>query len=245
MIVQKLQWAGIRIESGNARIVIDPLYNFPAKFGQSHEPMLPLDQYGPVDAVLITHHHGDHFDPAAISSFYGSDTPVYMPEGSLKYAGNSELTNIRGVALGETVEIGSLKATASYAVDGVGDPQISWIVEDGGKKLFHSGDTLWHGYWWRIVHKHGPFDVVCLPVNAAVVQFPGLTPSGLPITMSPEQAVAAAVVLEAAVLLPIHFRAIHHPPLYTQTPDIVERLQKAASDRVKLVILQSEETLIV
>ncbi|WP_224753699.1 MBL fold metallo-hydrolase [Paenibacillus terricola] len=245
MIVQKLQWAGIRIESGNTRIVIDPLYNFPVKFGQPHEAMLPLDQYGPVDAVLITHHHGDHFDPAAIASFYGSDIPVYLPEGSLKYVENSELTNLQGVKLGETVVIGSAKATASYAADGLGDPQISWVVEGGGKKLLHSGDTLWHGYWWRMVRKHGAFDVVCLPVNAAVVQFPGLMPSGQPITMSPEQAVSAAVVLEAAVLLPIHYRAIHRPPLYTETLDIVERLEEAARDRMKLAILQSEDTLIV
>lgn len=245
MIVQKLQWAGIRMEWGNTRIVIDPLFNFPSKFAQSHEPMLPLDRYGAVDAVLITHHHGDHFDPAAIASFYGADTPVYMPDESLPFAENSGLTNIRGASLGETIEIGALKVTASYSVDGVGDPQSSWIVEGGGKKLFHGGDTLWHGYWWKIAREHGPFDVVCLPVNAAVVQFPGLTPSGQPITLSPEQAVSAAVVLEAAVLLPIHFRAIHHPPLYTETSNIVERLQEAANGRVKLAILQSEETLVV
>ncbi|MNY09522.1 Beta-lactamase superfamily domain protein [compost metagenome] len=120
---------------------------------------------------------------------------------------------------------------------------MSWIVDGGGKKLLHGGDTLWHGYWWQIAREHGPIHVACLPVNAAVVEFPGLTPSGQPITMSPEQAVSAAIVLGADVLLPIHYRAIHYPPLYSETPNILERLQEAAKDRVKLAALQSEETI--
>ncbi|MNK29424.1 Beta-lactamase superfamily domain protein [compost metagenome] len=155
----------------------------------------------------------------------------------------STLPNIYGVSLGETIEIGDLKATTSYSVDGLGDPQMSWIVDGGEKKLLQGGDTLWHGYWWQIAREHGPIHVACLPVNAAKVEFPGLTPSGQPITMSPEQAVSAAVVLGADVLLPNHYRVIHYPPLYCETPNILERLQEAAKGRVKFAVLQSEETI--
>ncbi|MBO9597274.1 MAG: MBL fold metallo-hydrolase [Cohnella sp.] len=242
MMIQKLPWAGIRAQVGDTSIAIDPLYHFPPEFNQPHEPLIPLDEFGPVDAVLITHHHYDHFDPEAIAKYYGEDTPVYMPAESLPLAGNHALTRLRGVAFGETVEIGPVSATTSYAVDGVGDPQVSWVVRGDGKRLLHSGDTLWHGYWWKIKEAFGPFDAVCLPVNAAVVELPGMTPSGQPITMSPEQAVSAAVVLEAKALVPIHYKAVHHPPLYSRTSDVEERLRSHARQRqANLVMLDTGE----
>ncbi|MBP1963559.1 MBL fold metallo-hydrolase [Paenibacillus aceris] len=243
MIIQKLPWAGIRVTCGETAVAIDPLFHFPSKFGHSHEPMYPLSDFGPVDAVLITHQHGDHFDPEAIAAFYGPSVPVYFPQESLPFIDGSKLNGIRGVSLGDTVQIGSIIATAAYSVDGVGDPQVSWVVEGDGKKLIHSGDTLWHGYWWKISKAHGPFDAACLPVNGAVVELPGLKPSGQPIVLTPEQAVAAAVVLNAGVLMPIHFRAIHHPPIYRETPNVLERLKASAEGKVRLAILQTNESL--
>ncbi|EFM12574.1 conserved hypothetical protein [Paenibacillus curdlanolyticus YK9] len=243
MIIQKLPWAGIRVQSKETNVVIDPLYHFPEKFGESHEPMIALNEFGPVDAVFVTHHHGDHFDPAAIIQFYGDDIPVFMYTESLPFASKSGLTRLQGVALHESVTIGGITATATYAVDGVGDPQVAWIIDDGKKKLIHSGDTLWHGYWWKIQKAYGPIDVACLPVNAAVVQFPGMTPSGQPITLLPEQAVAATVIFEAEALIPIHYKAVHRPPLYAETPNLMERLQAAAAEKeVKLAVLTSKET---
>ncbi|MBW7474509.1 MBL fold metallo-hydrolase [Paenibacillus oenotherae] len=244
MIIQKLPWAGIHIQLDGANLVIDPLFNFPGKFNQPHEPFFPLNEFGPVDAVLITHHHGDHFDPEAISAYYGDDVPVYFPMESLQLATATTLRNVQGAHVGDSFTIGPFTATAAHSVDGMGDPQIAWIVEGGGKKLIHCGDTLWHGYWWKIAKAHGPFDAACLPVNAAVVEFPGMTPSGQPITLSPEQAVSAAVVLRASRLVPIHYIAAHHPPIYTETPDIVQRLAAAGNNQpIAIAILQSKELL--
>jgi len=244
MIIQKLPWAGIRIQGETTNVVIDPLFHFPSKFNLPHETFYPLHEFGPVDAVLITHHHADHFDSEAISTYYGDDIPVYFPKESALLARDTSLKNIHEAALGESFAIGDIKITATFSVDGVGDPQIAWIVESGGKKLIHCGDTLWHGYWWKIANTYGPFDAACLPVNAAVVEFPGMIPSGQPITLSPEQAIAAAKVLGASTLVPIHYKAIHHPPLYTETPDILVRLQAAnANHKLNLAILATKETL--
>ncbi|MEW9700962.1 MBL fold metallo-hydrolase [Paenibacillus sp. SI8] len=243
MIIQKLPWAGIHVQFDGTSIAIDPLFHFPTKFGQSNEPLYPLDEFGPVDAVFITHHHGDHFDPEAIALFYGSDIPVYMPAESLGIVSLGRLERVNGVTIGDTIQVGSLTGRPSYSVDGLGDPQVSWVIQGGDKKLIHCGDTLWHGYWWKIKETHGPIDVACLPVNAAVVEFPGLTPSGQPIVLSPEQAVAAATVLGVKTLVPIHYKAIHQPPIYRQTPDLLERLEANAAGKVDLAILQSKEIL--
>lgn len=241
MNIQKLPWAGIRVQFETTSIVIDPLFHFPTKFGEPNEPLYPLNEFGPVDAVFITHHHMDHFDPEAIAAFYGEAIPVYMPVESVETAGKSKLTNITGAAVGTSFDIGSLSVTATYSVDGTGDPQVAWIVQGGDKKLIHCGDTLWHGYWWHIARTYGPFDAACLPVNGAVLELPGMTPSGQPICLTPEQAVSAAVVLGAGTLIPIHYGVIHHPPLYRQTPDLWDRLKASADGTMDLTILQAKE----
>jgi len=243
MELQKLPWAGMRVTSGSSAVVIDPLYHFPDAFGRSRVELFPLSEYGPVDAVLITHHHYDHFDPEAIRSFYGADIPVFLPAESVKLAEEAGLTNVRGASAGQSHRVGALTATAVPSVDGVGDVQIAWIVEGGGRKMIHCGDTLWHGYWWRIADDYGPFDAACLPVNGAVIETPGSRPSGQPISLTPEQAVAAAFVLDAKQLVPIHYAAVHHPPAYRETPDVMGRLTVAAHDRMKLSVLQTKETL--
>ncbi|MBH5319829.1 MBL fold metallo-hydrolase [Paenibacillus sp. GSMTC-2017] len=244
MLIKKMPWAGIYVQGEDQNIVIDPLYHFPTAFGTSHEELVPLDEFGPVDAVFITHHHGDHFDPEAIIRFYGDDIPVYLPQDSLKLVEGSPLKQLIGVSLGDTIAIEGFIITAAQSVDGLGDPQVSWIVAEEGKKLIHSGDTLWHGYWWKIQKAYGPFDAACLPVNGAVLELPRLRPSGQPITLTPEQAAAAALVLEASVLVPIHYKAIHHPPLYAETPNVLDRLLASAEGKIELAILETNECLL-
>lgn len=241
MIIQKLPWAGIRVQTETTSLAIDPLFHFPSKFGQPQEPLYPLNEFGPVDAVLITHHHGDHFDPEAIASFYGEAVPVYLPEASVELAVHSRLTHVMGAAVGQSFCIGSFTVTAVPSVDGMGDPQVAWIVRSEDTRLIHCGDTLWHGYWWSIASTYGPFDAACLPVNGAVLELPGRKPSGQPICLTPEQAVSAAVVLGARTLIPIHYGMIHHPPIYTQTPNLLDRLKASADGTMDLTILQTKE----
>ncbi|OCT15103.1 hypothetical protein A8709_13410 [Paenibacillus pectinilyticus] len=245
MKVTKLPWAGIRIEINDTSIVIDPLYHFPSKFGQPHEEFFPLNDFGRIDAVLITHHHPDHFDQPAIAQFYGEEIPVYLPSESLKFINSSSLKQIHGVELGQLIKIGSAEVIPAFSMDGFGDPQVSWIVRGNGHQVIHCGDTLWHGHWWNIKSTYGPFDIACLPVNAAIVEFRGDPPSGQPISLSPEQAVSAAFVLEAKTLIPIHYKAIHYPPIYRQTPDLIDRLQSSAMTRgLELSILDTKESLV-
>ncbi|MZQ85969.1 MBL fold metallo-hydrolase [Paenibacillus sp. 5J-6] len=243
MNIQKLPWAGIRVELEGFAIAIDPLYHFPAsRLGEPKEPFFPLESFGSATAVLITHQHADHFDPQGIISAYGADVSVFVPKEIVDLATSSGLNHVTGASIGETFNVGPFTIIAAQSVDGSGDPQVSWIVRGDGKQMIHAGDTLWHGYWWKLVQAYGAFDAACLPVNGAVLQFPGVAPhSDQPICLTPEQAVMAAQILGAKTLIPIHYKAAHHPPVYTQTPDLMNRLTQSAKDRVHLSILQTKE----
>jgi L-ascorbate metabolism protein UlaG (beta-lactamase superfamily) len=68
----------VLVRSGSTRLLLDPLLlaggqSFPA----SYQPLQARD-LGPLDAVLITHSHRDHFDAASLVQF-PSDTHLVVP----------------------------------------------------------------------------------------------------------------------------------------------------------------------
>src|SRR4051812_8708047 len=90
----------------------------------------------------------------------------------------------------------------------------------GGVRVLHLGDTIYHGYWWRMARRHGPFDVVLVPVNGAVVRFPHRRPaSPLPAALDPVQAAIAAELLGARLAIPIHAEGYEVDGLYEPVPD--------------------------
>jgi len=132
----------------------------------------------------------------------------------------------------QRVEAGPFTLTALPAVDGLGDPQLSWLVEAGGRRLLHLGDTLFHGYWWRMARRHGPFDVVLAPINGPAVDFPHLRPpSPWAAAMDPEQAALAGELLGARALVPMHYDGYAIDPFYRPVADAAARFRAAAADR--------------
>jgi L-ascorbate metabolism protein UlaG (beta-lactamase superfamily) len=232
MEIKRLNWAGILMESDSSVIMIDPICNVDkALFGEPKETFLPLSNDRAINAVLLTHLHSDHFDSESILKEFGADIPLFVPAAVVPQVKEKGFGHVTGMAPGETAEIGPFKIWAAEAVDGLGDPQVSWIVKDKKHTIFHGGDTLWHGYWWAIAKHYGPFDAVFLSINEAVVQNDGMMPSCLPITMSPEQAAAAAEILTARLLVPIHYHAFMNPPRYVEGARLLERLGKEAQVR--------------
>lgn len=245
MFIKRLPWSGVILQTKTTSIVIDPIYNVNTGFfGEPRTAFYPLTELESVKAVLITHTHSDHFDPQAILEFIRKDVPVYIPEHSIVEPDISKQLNLIELGLGDSVTVGDFELTASYSVDGLGDNQVSWIIKDGTHTVLHSGDTLWHGYWWRMSKQYGPFDVAFLPINGAIIEDPDLEPSGEPICLLPEQAVSAAKVLSAHNLVPIHYASFHSPPHYRETEAALVRLHAAANAKqVSVQILKPGESL--
>jgi L-ascorbate metabolism protein UlaG (beta-lactamase superfamily) len=97
--------------------------------------------------------------------------------------------------------------------------------------LIHCGDTLWHGHWWRITKRQGPFDAAFLCINGARVRFPGITPSEIEADLTPEQAAAAAFILGARLAVPIHYGTFNISPNYDETANPEGRFIAAAAAR--------------
>ena len=252
MRVRWLGWAGVEIESDGHAVVIDPLADPGATFAplgeKARRTKLPSivapDARSSAVAGLVSHLHRDHTDAASLAAALAGDASVHEPA----WPGGADVENLglaqanaeleranlsrRPVELWERVEVGPFALTALPAVDGLGDPQVSWLVEADGQRALHLGDTIFHGYWWRMARRHGPFDVVFAPINGAVVDFPYLQPpSPLAAAMEPEQAALAGELLNAATVVPIHYDGFDIVPWYRPVPDARARFEAAAAGR--------------
>jgi L-ascorbate metabolism protein UlaG (beta-lactamase superfamily) len=233
MDIRRLGWAGIELTSAETTLVIDMIGSFGAL-----EPLLagaPTPLPAPsraVDAALVTHLHEDHIDAAAIAAALRGSGPVLRPhavpvrglDAVATRAGEQGLLEhgleTDSLQPWETRVIGPFSITALPAVDGFGDPQVSWLVEADGQRVLHAGDTTFHGSWWSIALRSGPIDVAFLPINGPVCSFPHRQPpTPFPAAMDPRQAAVAAHILGARRVVPMHYDGVHAPPFYAQVDD--------------------------
>jgi len=248
MHIRWLGWAGVELEQDGVTVVIDPLADpagtFAALGDAARDVELPaVERAEPRRAVagLVSHLHRDHTDAGALAEALADGAAVHHPasveEGNLALAqaeyelGAAELPR-NAIAAWESFEVGPFTCTPLPAVDGLGDPQVSWLVEAGGTRVLHLGDTVFHGAWWQMARRAGPFDVVFAPINGAVVDFPHQQPpSPLPAAMEPEQAALAGELLGAATVVPMHYGGFAIEPHYQPVADALERFERAARGR--------------
>jgi L-ascorbate metabolism protein UlaG (beta-lactamase superfamily) len=247
-----LGWAGVEIEADGVAVVIDPLADPGATFAalgeQARRAQLPVvvapQARGAAVAGLVSHLHRDHADAGALAGALTADASVHEPvwpggpdvENLALAQANAELEQAnlsrRAVEVWERVEVGPFVLTALPAVDGLGDAQVSWLVEADDRRALHLGDTVFHSYWWRMARRHGPFDVVFAPINGAVVDFPHLQPpSTLAAAMEPEQAALAGELLGAGAVVPMHYDGFEIDPWYRPVFEAAARFEAAAAER--------------
>ena len=248
---RSLGWAGVELTAGDASILIDPLDDAGAVFaalGDGAAAIVEPEVVAPARpgaavAGLLTHLHRDHADAAALAAGLATGAPVLEPgtgggealeELALTQADhelNAAGLERRRVAAWDTARIGPFAVTALPAVDGTGDPQVSWLVEAEGTRVVHLGDTLFHGYWWRIAMRAGPIDAAFVPINGSVLDFPHRRPpSSLPGVMDPEQAAEAVGLLGAGVAVPMHYGAYEGGPWYRPAEEPLERFLSARGE---------------
>lgn len=251
MRLRWLGWAGVELEAGGATVVVDPLDDARAVFAPLGDraagtplPRVVAPAPGRAVAGLVTHLHRDHADARALAAALAPGAPVLEPpagggealEGLALAQAEHELTAAglprRRMAPWESATAGPFTLTALPAVDGVGDPQVAWLIEARGVRVLHLGDTMFHGYWWRMALRHGPFDVVLVPVNGAVVGFPNRQPaSPLPVALDPDQAAIAAGLLGARLAIPIHAEGYEIDGVYEPVADAAVRFAASAAER--------------
>ncbi len=132
MKVTKYPQSCLLLEKGGHRIVIDPGVFFTAKYGRQ--------ELGKVEAVLYTHQHPDHYDPALAKVLQAEGVPLYGNESVCKLIeAGCQLSSDGGFGIAG-FEIIPHDLAHCVMADGSAGPQNTGYIVDG--TLFHPGDGI-------------------------------------------------------------------------------------------------------
>ena len=170
-------------------------------------------EFPKADFILVTHEHGDHYDPTALDALQGENT---------QFITNARCAEMRGtgdvMANGDTREIRKdiqLDAVPAYNYSEgrtMFHPQgrdNGFILTIDGFRIYIAGDTEDIPEMADIKD----IDVAFLPVNQ-------------PYTMTVDQCVAAAQVIRPKVLIPYHFSQTDLSGLPDRLPGITVLLRQ-------------------
>lgn len=173
-----LTWIGhasFLVQLGGRSVLVDPILseriatlrrNVPAGLGYTELPPT-------IDAVLVTHNHRDHMDAPTLRRL--GPEPVYVvPRGMGGWFLRNGMPRVVEMDWWQEEEIEGLRVTfvpsQHWSRRGLTDANRSWwggfVIERGGLRVYHSGDTAWFDGFAEIGERCGPIDVAMLPIGA-------------------------------------------------------------------------------
>jgi L-ascorbate metabolism protein UlaG (beta-lactamase superfamily) len=176
------------------------------------EPALQPTQLPALDAILLSHMHGDHWDRIATKALPKATPVVTTPEAA-KCLADRGFTETADVEAWQVTEFSSgadrLRITAVPGVHGPGPlarllPQVMGsvleLVLEGAVvwRGYVSGDTLYRPFLADVLQRCGPLDVL-------IPHLGGTRALGLTVTMDARQGADLVQLLEPPVTVPIHF----------------------------------------
>ncbi|MGC4000431.1 MAG: MBL fold metallo-hydrolase [Anaeromyxobacter sp.] len=176
------------------------------------DPAIEIDQLPPLDAVVLSHYHGDHWDRVA-TAHLSRELPVLTTPHAARALRRLGFGQAQGLATWDeaTLRRGSdwLRITATPGRHG--PPLVHrllppvmgsvWEVGHAGGaphfRLYVTGDTLMYDDLRRIPERFAGFDL-------AVLHLGGTRVMGVLVTMDAAQGVEAVRLLQPEVAIPIH-----------------------------------------
>jgi L-ascorbate metabolism protein UlaG (beta-lactamase superfamily) len=242
----RITWLGhatVLLETAGTRIVTDPVlrHRVAHLLRQVPEPGDP----GPVDAVLLSHLHHDHFDKPSLRRLASPRTTVVLPPRTSRYLGGIAFGTVRELAAGETVAIGDVSVRAVPAWhDGRRRPGPGAVAYDtlgfliGG--VWFAGDTDLHDDMRAL---RGAVDVALIPIW-------GWGTSLGPGHLDPEGAARAIALVEPRIAVPIHWGTFlpaglgrRHAALLTEPARAFARHMAALAPATRVETLAPGESL--
>lgn len=185
MEVKFLGHACFLLDDGTHKILIDPHLSGNSLAAAKPEELTP-------DYICVTHGHGDHIgDSVEIAKRTGATVfcsvdlagAVFRPTGVKTQGGN-----IGGRA---PMPFGSIKLFQAIHGSGIaGGLACGFIIEIGGKKIYHAGDTALMADMALLADEE--IDVALLPIGDYY-------------TMGPEDALRAVKMIRPKLTIPMHY----------------------------------------
>jgi L-ascorbate metabolism protein UlaG (beta-lactamase superfamily) len=201
--VWRLGGAGIALHTGAGLLYIDPFLAPGSDPGWVRREPPIISRLPEAAVVLATHEHDDHADPVALAGLAQSPSCVFIgnvPSVERAQAAGFAPAQTRTIAVGGRVQHGVFTVTALPSVDPEIPAPMALLVEAevAGRvwRLYHGGDTQMHAGFAEAGRAYS-IDLCCLSVGAYA--------NGMQYYLTPAEAVEAARLLRARVLIPVHW----------------------------------------
>lgn len=207
----------VLLEYAGLRILTDPTFDPPGRYpdpdgGQAlvktRGPALPPADVGPVDLVLLSHHHHeDNLDIAGRAFLATVPLTLTTQEGAAELGGTAI-----GLTPGEVHKAGAVTVTATRSLhgpDGVAEllgPVIGFTLQAPGEPtVYLSGDNASLAVVREVVDAVGGVDLAVLHAGAARV-----AEIDADLTFGSVEAAKAAVILAAQQIVGVHTEDWEH-----------------------------------
>jgi len=177
------------------------------------DPAVEIEDLPPLDFVLLSHLHGDHFDRVAERKL-NKATPIISTRHATSYLDKVGFTRIHSLKTWETIEVRKGKATLNLtAMPGTHGPgplgavlppvmgsMLDFAEEEGDAhlRIYISGDTLIHDRLREIPRRFPHVDLALLHLGGTRVL-------GIMVTMDAEQGIEAMRIVDPRTAIPIHY----------------------------------------
>ncbi|MCR9259067.1 MAG: MBL fold metallo-hydrolase [Pseudomonadaceae bacterium] len=212
-------WVGhatLLVQMGHVTFLTDPTWsNRPSPvplIGPKRyvEPGLLMDDLPPIDFVVISHNHYDHLDLPTLRQLAkrNPETVFYVPLGNGALLRDQQIDNVQELDWGQTavhegVTVHCLPSQHWSKRSLTDDHKAlwsSWAVTAPDRRFYFAGDTGYFSEFAEIGKRLGPFDLVAVPIGAYEPQAMMRESH-----MNPEEALKAAIDLDADRVVAIHF----------------------------------------
>jgi L-ascorbate metabolism protein UlaG (beta-lactamase superfamily) len=194
-------------------------------------PAVEIEDLPPLDFVLLSHLHGDHFDRVAERKL-NKATPIVSTRHATSYLNKVGFTKTRALRTWQPLEVekgrARLRVTAMPGTHGPGPlgavlpPVMGSMLEfgDGSEtfvRMYISGDTLVHDRLREIPRRFPDVDLALLHLGGTRVL-------GIFVTMDAKQGLEATRIIDARTTIPIHYND------YSRFESPLEDFQRAVED---------------
>ncbi len=206
-----LTWIGqasFLVQLGGTNALIDPVMS--PRLGwvrRNVPPGLDWPALPKIDLVLITHSHRDHMDTATLKRL-GPDPLYVVPHGLGKWFKRAGMRRIVEMAWWQQQELEGVNISfvpaEHWSRRNLFDINTSWwggfVLERGGVRIYHSGDSGWFDGFGMIGERFGEIHAAILPIGAYAPRWFMARQH-----IAPDEAVRAFVALRARQFVAMHW----------------------------------------